>query len=180
MVQLKKKVTIKQKHSEGHTPSTPPSGNGKYKKIALGVLLLLVASGVCWYALSDSKSSSNEVATAVQKKQDNVGASATKDRTETANEDSAQNEVSSERSGNEISNAEDVNNSKVEKTTENMTPNVNETEQATATNGTLEQKASDVIRGIYGNGQIRKEKLGKEYQTIQDKVNEMYRKGLVR
>lgn len=180
MVQLKKKVTIKQKHSEEHIPSTPPSGNGKYKKIALGVLLLLVASGICWYALSDSKSSSNEVATAVQTKQGNVGASAAKDSTETAGEDSVQDEVSSERSDNEKSNTESVNNSKVEKTTENMTPNANETEQATALNGTLEQKANDVIRGIYGNGQIRKEKLGNEYQTIQDKVNEMYRKGLVR
>lgn len=45
--------------------------------------------------------------------------------------------------------------------------------------GTVEEKARQVIRGNYGNGQVRKDKLGAEYRTIQDKVNEMYRQGLV-
>ena len=43
----------------------------------------------------------------------------------------------------------------------------------------VEKKALSVIRGNYGNGEERKNKLGTEYQVIQDKVNEMYRKGLV-
>lgn len=43
----------------------------------------------------------------------------------------------------------------------------------------VEKKALSVIRGNYGNGEERKNKLGTEYQIIQDKVNEMYRKGLV-
>lgn len=43
--------------------------------------------------------------------------------------------------------------------------------------GTIEQKAKHVIRGDFGNGQVRKNKLGAEYETIQNKVNEMYRKG---
>lgn len=44
-------------------------------------------------------------------------------------------------------------------------------------NGSLEQKAKHVIRGDFGNGQERKDKLGSEYETIQSKVNELYRKG---
>ena len=40
-------------------------------------------------------------------------------------------------------------------------------------------KAIAVIRGTYGNGLERKQKLGDEYTVIQNKVNEMYRKGLV-
>ena len=46
--------------------------------------------------------------------------------------------------------------------------------------GSVEQKALDVIRGIYGNGQVRKDKLGAEYAEIQKLVNEMYRNGRVK
>ena len=45
--------------------------------------------------------------------------------------------------------------------------------------GSVEAKAKQVIRGIYGNGSIRKQKLGNDYAEIQGKVNEMYRNGLV-
>lgn len=43
----------------------------------------------------------------------------------------------------------------------------------------IEQMAWSVIRGSYDNNPIRRQKLGKDYQVIQDKVNELYRKGLV-
>lgn len=43
--------------------------------------------------------------------------------------------------------------------------------------GTLEEKAKRVIRGDFGNGQVRKDRLGDEYAEIQSKVNEMYRNG---
>lgn len=44
----------------------------------------------------------------------------------------------------------------------------------------VEEKAKQVIRGNFGNGQVRKDKLGDEYSMIQSKVNEMYRQGLVK
>ena len=44
---------------------------------------------------------------------------------------------------------------------------------------TIEAKAWLVIRGDFGNGEERKIKLGPDYSVIQNKVNEMYRKGLV-
>lgn len=53
------------------------------------------------------------------------------------------------------------------------------TEPATPS-GTLEEKAKDVIRGNYGNGEVRKQRLGDQYAEIQSKVNEMYRNGLVK
>ena len=52
--------------------------------------------------------------------------------------------------------------------------------QSTTLSGTLEEKAKDVIRGNYGNGEVRKQKLGDQYAEIQGKVNEMYRNGLVK
>lgn len=37
--------------------------------------------------------------------------------------------------------------------------------------------AAEVIRGNFGNGDVRKELLGKHYQQVQDRVNEIYRSG---
>lgn len=45
--------------------------------------------------------------------------------------------------------------------------------------GSIEEQAHKVIRGDYGNGLERKQKLGDKYTVIQNKVNEMYREGLV-
>lgn len=46
--------------------------------------------------------------------------------------------------------------------------------------GSIEQEALSVIRGDYGVGAERKELLGKRYAEIQRRVNQMYKKGLVR
>lgn len=46
--------------------------------------------------------------------------------------------------------------------------------------GDVETNARRVIRGDFGNGQERRDKLGSSYSEIQGKVNEMYRQGLVR
>ena len=43
----------------------------------------------------------------------------------------------------------------------------------------VEAEALKVIRGDYGVGKERKDKLGAKYAEIQGKVNEMYRQGLV-
>lgn len=46
--------------------------------------------------------------------------------------------------------------------------------------GDIEENVRRVIRGDFGNGQERRDKLGSSYSEIQGKVNEMYRQGLVR
>ena len=45
--------------------------------------------------------------------------------------------------------------------------------------GDVEENARRVIRGDFGNGQERRDKLGSSYSEIQGKVNGMYRQGLV-
>ena len=45
--------------------------------------------------------------------------------------------------------------------------------------GDVVENARRVIRGDFGNGKERRDKLGSSYSEIQDKVNEMYRQGLV-
>lgn len=42
----------------------------------------------------------------------------------------------------------------------------------------IEKEALKVIRGEYGNNPIRKNKLGDDYQNIQNKVNEMKKAGV--
>ncbi len=42
----------------------------------------------------------------------------------------------------------------------------------------LEEKAKLVIKGVFGNGQESKLKLGDEYTAIQKKVNEIYATGV--
>lgn len=51
---------------------------------------------------------------------------------------------------------------------------------ATATNisNDVEAEAMKVIRGDYGVGQERKDKLGSQYKTIQSRVNELKREGI--
>lgn len=46
--------------------------------------------------------------------------------------------------------------------------------------GDVEDDARRVIHGDFGNGQERKDRLGASYSEIQAKVNELYRRGLVR
>lgn len=65
----------------------------------------------------------------------------------------------------------------------NREESVNDKSFPTATsldNLTAEQAARQVIKGVYGNGQERKQKLGSRYADIQHVVNEMYRTGQVR
>lgn len=52
--------------------------------------------------------------------------------------------------------------------------------EAAPSDGSLLDKARQVIRGDYGNGKVRRDRLGDQYQPIQDKVNELYRQGLAR
>ncbi len=45
--------------------------------------------------------------------------------------------------------------------------------------GDVEQEALSVIRGDYGNGNVRRQRLGSRYDEIQSEVNELYRLGKV-
>lgn len=57
--------------------------------------------------------------------------------------------------------------------------NTTSQEVSATINGDVEENARRVIRGDFGNGQTRKDKLGTSYSEVQGRVNEMYRQGLV-
>ena len=56
---------------------------------------------------------------------------------------------------------------------------ITSTSTSSSASGTIEEEAKEVIRGKYGNGDVRKRNLGGRYAEIQRKVNEMYRNGQV-
>src|SRR5574344_712769 len=161
-------------------PPTPSSNWWKWLVAALAILILI--GGIYWYA---NRSSETESALA------KVAADSTKtdttnvSQTDTTKAQSASDSVQKAQNG-KTNAASD--NSESTSQVSNGTPNVNAESSSAEKVDTnvetdvenVEAKAKQVIRGDFGNGYVRKQKLGSEYTSIQNKVNEMYRTGIVR
>ena len=173
MVELKRKVTLKRKVASADEVEVTPSGStekgNRWKWIAAVVALLLVGGAIYYFNQSDSK--------------DNTDISiAVSDSTSTKKAEADSTEVVPSE------NASEDNAKTKEANSDNLTQNQlsdatrNEVNKRTSDKKVVdvEEKARQVIRGDYGNGNVRKQKLGEEYSEIQSAVNEMYRKGLVK
>lgn len=196
MVQLKKKVTLKTKKVDSDikqdiqskdTASQEPdkNSNGGNKRnlwIFLGIIALVVI--LSFVFLGKNKGSKSQLP------KDNGGTvvkidsiKPTEDNTETTDsisvtkEDSALKKDSVNLTPEKSSNEDNSNNGSTTNVAKDELKPQNSSSEPL--NGSLEQKAIAVIRGTYGNGLERKQKLGNEYTVIQNKVNEMYRDGLV-
>ena len=202
MVELKKKVTLKTKVAETATQNQQttqqpnPSSNGKGKK--LGVLIVIVVIAVVAFFLLKPDNSGNEESVSFLATSETVAQNANKGQKQEAEQpisESTSNEESTPVVEEDKSNKEAGDNNKPTTTSEqegktqttsettNQTKDVaSETTQkkeAIPVGSSIEEKAKLVIRGDFGNGEERKMKLGSEYSAIQNKVNEMYAKGLV-
>ena len=130
----------------------------------------------------DNKEQNNDQAVETSETE-SVEAGSSSDGEETASP--AQEETSPEASSSKDNSKKDVPAKSTEpakatsQPTNTVQPSTPAVQPATLT-GTLEEKAKEVIRGNYGNGEVRKQKLGDQYAEIQSKVNEMYRNGLVK
>lgn len=201
MVELKKKVTLKTKVAETATQNQQTtqqpnsSSNGKGKK--LGVFMLIAVIAVVAFFLLKPENSGNDVSVsspatseAVAQNTDNAQKQEQPVSESTPNEESApvveedksNNEVS-DNNGNKPANVSEQE-EKTQATTETRTQTKEIASKTTQKDeaipvGSIEEKAKLVIRGDFGNGEERKMKLGLEYSAIQNKVNEMYAKGLV-
>ena len=202
MIELKKKVTWKTKVAETATQNQQttqqpnPSSNGKGKK--LGVLIVIVVIAVVAFFLLKPDNSGNDVSVSSPATSETVAQNADNDQIQEAEQpisESTSNEESTPVVEEDKSNKEAGDNNKPTTTSEqegktqttsettNQTKDVaSETTQkkeAIPVGSSIEEKAKLVIRGDFGNGEERKMKLGSEYSAIQNKVNEMYAKGLV-
>lgn len=186
MVELKKKVTLREKHGNSSVPSqppTPPSSNWWKWLIAI-LVILVIAGGIYWYS-NKSKTSEPIPTNLVTDSTKTDSAYVAQTDTTKAQKENSANAQNSKDKGTTVSNANSGTN---KDQVANNKPSVNTsspTVENDETNGdmsvdNIEAKAKQVIRGDFGNGVVRKQKLGSEYASIQSKVNEMYRTGIVR
>jgi hypothetical protein len=172
--------------SKNENVSSLSQENNKKSKTWLFALIGLVLLGGAWYFLTDSKSNKDVVndTSNIPTVQSTAGAEpssnetnglsgATTDTTTNAisNSSSAQETTANAESANSTNeNTKINNNSSVSKTKSNNNDSSNSVSQ-----GTIEEKAKQVINGVFGNGVDRKRALGDEYAAIQARVNELYR-----
>lgn len=207
MVQIKKKVTLKVKKvqdpikGQERTSSTNPNegdgdGKGGNSKIlvcvAAVVLAVLLGYGAFSYFSSSNEQSDGTTAEQVEVSTDISNEEGVNDasNTESAETESANNYESATNEGMSTPKQE-VTSPKVSSPQSDPKQDgvimpaessqvTTSASQAATLSGSLEEKAKEVIRGDYGNGDVRKQKLGDQYWEIQKKVNEIYRqKGLL-
>jgi len=201
-VHLKRKVTIREKHEEpdnsgnpndggNENPPTTETPKGKKWFLWLIIIAIIMIGGYLWYS-QNGKSGSEPIAadsTQVEKTDsaktastdsvvsttsgsDNNGSKGSNGNSaSTSQKNQEKNEVGEQKGYTPTSSNETAVPSSDEK------PSINAESETSTTS--VEETARDVIKGIYGNGNVRKDRLGSRYQTVQDRVNEMYRQGLV-
>lgn len=198
-VHLKKKVTIKEKHEEpnpipyggdggGQTPPPKPP-KGKKWILWLIIIVILAIGGYLWYSNSGKTSSegspsdSTEVARTDSLETSKPDSIVGKDSSRTAavgangNSDLPSATKQNKESRQQSETTQTVDNTNEPSSEATTTQSVQSTEEEP--DGSVEKTANEVVKGIYGNGNVRKNKLGNRYQEIQNRVNEMYRQGLV-
>ena len=185
MVQLKKKVTLKTKRTDSDVKqdiqpkNTVPQelvnktggGNKRNLWVFWGIVVLAAILFFVFVAQNPVTAKADSIQPAkTEETAEKVDSTNVEKTDNTLNEEptKATAEMPSSESNSKQSSKPDV----VKEEKKNQT-------SAIPVNGSLEQKAIAVIRGTYGNGLERKQKLGDEYTVIQNKVNEMYRDGLV-
>lgn len=199
MVHLKRKVTIKTKHAEEETKVSNQQvvENGNESKSskkwlwAVIAVLVVVACVIGFMQLNPSAGNDETggtepvpADTAVAGKTDSVQtapAASEADTASTSNEESAAEAENAKANEAEAAKANDATSAKAEETVSpSQAPSqVSESTTSSKSTGSVEDEARQVIRGIYGNGYVRKQNLGNRYAEIQGKVNEMYRNGQV-
>lgn len=154
-----------------------PTPNEPKSKAWLWILLGVIVLGVIGYMLFSK--SSDKVAETLEQEVETVAESSVP--TGTIATEGADIEGVAPNDGNEVDNTSDTKNSDVvdaPATVDNTStvPSSTQVNESNVTND-VEAEAMKVIRGDYGVGQERKDKLGSKYQTIQSRVNELKREG---
>lgn len=178
-VKLKHKVQLRRKVSVENPTSHPTPNTPKSKKmiwIMLGGIMVLCIVGYCIFFMPDNAEQKSVVAEDNTEVENNSVPSNTTDSIETVKEgveDTESKVVESSNDNESTTLAESGKSTDVKPTV-----NANISVRATNVSNDVEAEAIKVIRGDYGIGQERKDKLGDKYQTIQNRVNELKREGL--
>ena len=157
------------------TVSENQNNDKKKSPLMLIVIIAVLAFGIFWFV----KSSKNEnQAAPVVNEAPPVSNDSETPQTEVAS-DAVKTEqpIATSSSTQEApTNAEPVNSTNANtKINKNSSVSKNNDSSNSVNQGTIEEKAKQVMDGVFGNGTDRKSALGSEYEAIQAKVNEMYR-----
>lgn len=187
-VKLKHKVQLRKKVEEpevsGNNGSiepdltTTPTPNKPKSKNWLWILLGVIVLGVIGYIFF-SKSGDKAAETSDQEAEVVVAHS---EPTDTTIVEGTEGEEIAPENDNEVANNPETQSSDAVETpatvdnTSNGTPSTSV--NVPNVSNDVEAEAMKVIRGDYGIGQERKDKLGSKYQTIQSRVNELKREGI--
>lgn len=182
MVELKRKVTLRTKNSSVEEKEKPvdsnPTASNSRKKLLIGLtaLIVVVIAGFVLFDNNQSTGKSDAIVTDSLTKD-----SVRKDSTiaDTLNKEKPTVVSNGESDNKETEDKKDEMQSKASVPVGTNVKSQQESNEESSSIGSVEAKAKQVIRGIYGNGSVRKQKLGNDYAEIQGKVNEMYRNGLV-
>lgn len=159
-------------NSQPNEETTEKSSNGGKKWIWI-ILALAVVAILIWIFLPDSKKSSDEPVaietegvSSIESSEDTDSEMSTNDKVtiDEQEETSSMSSPSIDDSSYEIS------------ATQQTVPNT--PNSSISISNELEQEALKVIRGEYGIGLERKNRLGDRYQPIQSRVNELKREGV--
>lgn len=179
-VQLRKKVEEPEvSNNNGGIDINPsPTPNKPKLKAWLWILLGVIVLGVIGYMLFSK--SNDKVAETPEQEIETVAEFSVP--TDTIAIEDADIEGVAPNDGNEVANTSDTKNSNVVDTpaTVDNTSTVPSSTQVNKPNvsNDVEAEAMKVIRGDYGIGQERKDKLGSKYLAIQSRVNELKREGI--
>ncbi len=187
-VKLKHKVQLRKKLEEpevsGNNGSiepdlTPtPTPNKPKSKNWLWILLGVIVFGVIGYIFF-SKSGDKAAETSDQEAEVVVAPS---EPTDTTIVEGTEGEEIAPENDNEVANNPETQSSDAVETPATVDNTSNGTPFTTVNvpnvSNDVEAEAMKVIRGDYGIGQERKDKLGSKYQTIQSRVNELKREGI--
>lgn len=185
-VKLKHKVQLRKKVEEpevsvnnGDIDSAPtPTPEGPKSKLWFWILLGIVVLGGVGYMFFSK--SGDKVAETPEQEIEAVAESSVPTDTIAVEGTDIEEDVPNE--GNETANTSESKSPDAVETaaTVDNTSNVSSSTQVNESNvsNDVEAEAMKVIRGDYGIGQERKDKLGSKYQTIQSRVNELKREGI--
>lgn len=185
-VKLKHKVQLRKKVEEPEVsvnkgdiePAPTPAPERPKSKIWLWLLLGIVVLGGVGYTFFSK--SGDKVAETPEQEIEAVAESSVPADTIAAEGTDIEETVPND--GNAAANTSEPKSPEAVETTATAdnTSNVSSSTQINESNvsNDVEAEAMKVIRGDYGIGQERKDKLGSKYQTIQSRVNELKREGI--
>ena len=195
MVTIKHKVTLKRKVAPvPPVPPLPPKKSKAVKIIGGIVAAIAIIAGIFFFFVNNGKDKGdgNPPTEAIAQNRENQEGNNDTTTTETGNNKASVDDVSGDNPEGSASDGTESNPSGKEskplpstsgnKRVAEQSEGLATESQATSNiqqDGDVEASARRVIRGDFGNGQVRKNRLGAAYPEIQGKVNEMYRRGLV-